>query len=437
MTVIRRRGLRTAVLDDTLLLGGSVPPARLRGTAATTLVPALLAAADGVRDVPRIAEAIGTPERHVEAVLSLLARHGAVETAAAAREPDSTEAGFFALVAGHRADPRSGEALRAVFARTAVEVVGDDAFAAIVRAGSSTRERHHPSGGSLVIGSDAGKLTKRWHAGAVVLPVRATGTELVIGPVTHLGTNPCPHCLIEGTSEPGSLPAAHHGLAAALVAARIPVLATVGHDDVTWSQAQHLDLESGRTRLVARASRPGCPSCSVLIDSAPSRASAASRYEAALGPVTPAPSTPAPLVEWPLARRVPAEGLAAEVQRAWSGNTVASMHCHLLLPDGENQGVFGVLRDEPELAVLSTAPMSPPGLVVLTGALAAAASWSGGAALHELLVEAGWAIERIRTCLGGRGKVLDAWPDGDISRLLNVDPAAEPVLAVLAIGDAS
>ncbi|WP_409180098.1 hypothetical protein F9C11_26665 [Amycolatopsis sp. VS8301801F10] len=248
MTRFRRRlGLRTAIRDDAFLLGGAVPPVLLRGKAATTAVPMLLGALDGVRDTAGLASAIGRPERQVDAMLSLLRRHGAVEIAGHAAESGSPEAAFFALAAGYLADPRSGDALRARVSRTPVEIVGTDPVTAVL-----TPRR--AEGAPLYAGSDVEGLTERWRAGAAVLPVRSAGNELVIGPVSRAGSGLCPRCLAAGTAEPGALPQAHHALAAALLAARLPML--LARDP--GPDALHLDLESGRTRSVPRRRRPGC-----------------------------------------------------------------------------------------------------------------------------------------------------------------------------------
>ncbi|OLZ47278.1 hypothetical protein [Amycolatopsis keratiniphila] len=428
----RRRGLRSVVVGDTLVLGGSVAPVRLSGKSATTCLPALLGALDGSRGVRELSEAIGVLEHDVELMLSLLGRHGAVESVATASAPDFTEGGFFASVAGHRADSRSGDELRDCFAAITVEVAGEDAFAAKVREAAATRGPRRPSSGTLVVGGSTAELAARRLAGSAILPVRAAGDDLVIGPVVRPGATPCPHCVTEDTDEPSALPDRYRELAAAFVAARIPVLAIARHDDVAWSE--HIDFASGRTRLVARASRPGCPDCSVLRGIAPRPASAAVRYEATLGRVAPSPGPKAHAVEWPLARRVPAVGVGAPVQRVWAGNPVTSLRCHVLAPGeaGAPRAVFGVVRDAPELALLSTVTSSAPAMVVLTGTVEAAMRWSGNAALHELLVEAGWAIEVLREALGDRAAVLDGW-SGDQVAWLPAVPEREPVLAVLEI----
>ncbi|EME52534.1 hypothetical protein [Amycolatopsis decaplanina] len=429
----RRRGLRSAAVGDTLVLGGSVTPVRLYGKAATTCVPALLGALDGSRGIRELSEAVGVLEHEVELMLSLLGRHGAVESVATAPGPGSAVAGFFASVAGHRADSRSGEEVRDAFAAITVEVPGEDAFATKVREASATRGRRQSSSGTLVVGGSAAELVDRWRTGSAVLPVRTAGGELAIGPVTRPGANPCPRCVTEGTDEPIALPGRYRDLAAAFVAARIPVLATARHDDVAWSQ--HIDFESGRTRLVAKASRPGCPDCSVLHGITPRPASAAVRYEATLGRVAPSPGPKTRPAEWPLARRVPAVGIGTPVQRAWAGNPVASLRCHVLFPGeaGTLRAVFGVIRDAPELALLSTVTSSAPAMVVLTGTVETATRWAGSAALHELLVEAGWAIEVLREALGDHAAVLDGWSDDQVAWLPAPVLEREPVLAVLEI----
>ncbi|WP_370948452.1 hypothetical protein AB5J62_12920 [Amycolatopsis sp. cg5] len=256
----RRRGLSYAVTGDALVLGGSVPAARLYGRAAITALPALLGVLDGHADRRELAVAVGVPELHVDLMLSMLGRHGAVESASVAAEPGSAAAGFFAAVAGHQADLRSGEELLAACDGTTVEVLGDDAFAAKLRAAVGTPGRKADR--TLVVGASADALTERRRAGSTVLPVWTAEGELAIGPLIPPGAAPCPGCVIDGQATP--LPERHHELAVAFVATRIPVLVTTHRDDATRSRTQFVGFESGRTRFVATAGRPGCPHCPVL-----------------------------------------------------------------------------------------------------------------------------------------------------------------------------
>ncbi|GIH89445.1 TOMM precursor leader peptide-binding protein [Planobispora siamensis] len=138
---------------------------------------------------------------------------------------------------------------------------------------------------------------------------------------------------------------------------------------------------------------------------------------------------------------------ARKVQRwAPTGGNLGSAQLHVIARDvsGLDPAVYGYRIDTHRLADLSWADPHAPiaglpdaeAVIVITGALARVGSKYSTFAWRVLHLDAGVALTQLRLVAADRGlatRVVQAWDDAALTRLLSVDPDEEPITAVLAI----
>lgn len=298
----QRRGLVVRQRGDHLVIDGTPKRQLLRGGAATSLVPRLLASLDGVRDHPALAAELGVPTNAVFKALALLWTCGVIEDAPPA-DIDVTD------VPGHRADylSRVGDATGANAAweyaarrlsDARIEVFGTGPLADAVHAElgrsmpTSAGVGTTPAAGTtlvVVAGESpaswpAALVAACWAAGTPVLRVALDGDRAHLGPYVDPAYTPCLACLTADEQPARSAP--DDGtveLVAGLLVADVFAMVSRACPSPLPVQWRSVQLGTLAQQRRSGATRPGCPTCSVRTDVPVREAALAVRFEAAIG----------------------------------------------------------------------------------------------------------------------------------------------------------
>ncbi|WP_432146600.1 hypothetical protein [Streptomyces sp. bgisy084] len=504
-------GLAKLTLADAYLVEGAAQNQVFRGRAATVLLPRLVEALDGTRDVARLAEHLQVPEGHIRTAVALLHTRGLLEEGADPPAPADPVAWWLGRALGTTRQHRSTAAVLARLADARVGILGDP--------GLGTRLLHHlhglgvqaelspsesvPDGNrmALVVAVAAApepvpwfaSVDAQWRRRAPWLRVLLDGSVIEIGPRFDARVSP-EYRLWQETRLPN--PSGGEGSPftdAALSVAATEVLHLVA--GIGSPQTLHSRLRFDLARWETQQLPVTLPPCPVGTGKAgtPQRVSAAGAFEHLARPwpdeldpgaaraqkrasgerqwkkgyfahhrealpdsvpaCPPALNEPVPdtyrlsAVLRSVRGRAEADG---PVPRASTEDVAASPHCYLITLGASSRSAGVRYYDADEHTLVTLREFTPEKvcrarqalgtaedvLVVLTGEISHVRPGVLAPALRTGMIDAGAAVHRIArtaTSVGWRAALSEQAPFLRVSRLLGMDPAREPVLAVVGL----